>query len=573
MQMMMKIRKRIIFITLLIGQCIAGVMAKDRLAIMPFLGGDAGEGEVIAELFSFVPELNVAYEPVPQTTLNEAINAEHQLQISLGMMTAESAEILSENLSAQYMACGTITKLGTQKILIISIIDILELRQIAGDVIAYTEIEEVRSKLPSMARAMIVMSQQNFSLLPRLALAPVELNGGADAETADALAQILAIHIIKYGKYAVYPRTSNVDQAPEKNEELLFQGNMMPPNMTLSVRARKLGSVTMFNAAIIDLVTMAQVTGSSVDYQAPEDGIWTMKLLALRLSSMTNNYIANDPTSFNVAVEMINVNNADWEYTIKVEGSFAAAGVSFAANGEKVITIMGDSAAIISNSDGSSVHFTIPTGITMMLGSNITLRDSGNDSVVVDVKGGNFVMKPGAAIKGGKWGAVMIRNGGSFTMEGGIINGNTKANSNGGGVYVSKDSRFTMKNGIINGNTAEYGGGVYISGSGARFIMEGGTISGNTASVSGGGVYISGAGAEFTMNGNAAIRGNTAKSGGGVYVDSGRFIKNGGVIDSSNLSPDGNLVFIYDGNKKRKSTAGQGVNLDSADSERTGGWE
>ncbi|MDR0662936.1 MAG: right-handed parallel beta-helix repeat-containing protein [Spirochaetaceae bacterium] len=565
--------KRIIFGALIVAYCAAGLAAKDRLAVMPFLGGEGDEGEAIAELFSFTPELNVVFEPIPRTSLNEAINAEHQTQISQGLITRESVDVLSENLGTQYMACGKITRLGTQKILIISIIDVIELRQIAGDVTAYTEIADIITKLPSMALAITAMAQQNFSILPRLAVAPVELSGGADPEIADALAQILAVYMIRNGKYSVYPRTSNIDQIPERTDDILFQGNVAPPNMTLSVRARRLGAVTLFNAAIIDLVTMTQVIGSSVDYQSPEDGIWTMKSLALRLSAMTTTYTAADAVSFSSAVENINLNNAGWEYTVTVDGSFAIPGVSFTANGEKVITITGASPSILSNSDESSVHFTIPGGITMILGNNVTLGGNGKDSVAVDVKGGTFILKAGAMIKGGKWGGVMVRNGGSFTMEGGVISGNTKVNSNGGGVYVSKDSRFIMKNGIITGNTADYGGGVYVSGSGAWFIMEGGTVSGNTASVSGGGVYVSGQGAEFTMSGTAAIRGNSAKSGGGVYIDSGRFVKTGGVIDASNLQADGNLVFVYTGNKKRKSVAGQNADLDSAKTESAGGWE
>jgi hypothetical protein len=569
----MNVVRRIIFGALVFAYCDAGLAAKDRLAVMPFLGGEEEEGEAIAELFSFTPELNAMFEPIPRTSLNEAINAEHQMQISQGMITKESVDVLLENLGAQYMACGRITRLGTRKILIISIIDVIELRQIAGDVIAYGEIEGIINKLPSMALAITAMAQQNFSALPRLAIAPVELSGGADPEIADTLAQILAVYMIRNGKYSVYPRTSNISQIPEKKDDILFQGSVSPPNMTLSVRARRLGGVTMFNAAIIDLVNMTQVIGGSVDYQAPEDGIWTMKSLALRLSAMTSAYTAVDALSFNSAIEDINLSDEDWEYMITVDGSFAVPGVSFTGGGEKVITITGASPSVLSNSDESSVHFTVPNGITMILGGNITLGGSGKDSVSVDIKGGSFVMKTGAMIKDGKWGGVMVRNGGSFTMEGGVIRGNTKVNSNGGGVYVSKDSSFIMKNGLITGNTAEYGGGVYVSGSGAWFVMEGGTISGNTASVSGGGVYVSGQSAEFTMSGDSAIRGNQAKSGGGVYVDSGIFVKTGGVIDVSNLQADGNLVFVYDGSKKRKSAAGQGVDLDGAKSGSEGGWE
>jgi hypothetical protein len=37
------------------------------------------------------------------------------------------------------------------------------------------------------------------------------------------------------------------------------------------------------------------------------------------------------------------------------------------------------------------------------------------------------------------------------------------------------------------------------------------------------------------------------------------------------LQADGNLIFVYSGSKKRKTAAGQNVNLDSA--ENADGWE
>ena len=117
-------------------------------------------------------------------------------------------------------------------------------------------------------------------------------------------------------------------------------------------------------------------------------------------------------------------------------------------------------------------------------------------------------------------------DGGTFTINGGTIAGNTA--SWGGGVFVKKDGIFTLTSGAISGNTATYydGGGVFVGGT---FTMEGGTISDNTAARMGGGVYISINGT-FTMNGGT-ISGNTVsqEDGGGVYVE-GTFILNKGEI-------------------------------------------
>jgi hypothetical protein len=154
-------------------------------------------------------------------------------------------------------------------------------------------------------------------------------------------------------------------------------------------------------------------------------------------------------------------------------------------------------------------------------------------------------------------------------MSGGTISGNTAAgalsSTGGGGVYVNSGS-FTMSGGTISGNTAEGtlsstgGGGVYVHG--GSFTMSGGTISGNTANnllISyGGGVYVTG--------------GTFTKTGGTIYGDTNTAHTEG---DDENTAGSGNghAVYVQSGPKKRNSTAGPSVNLDSAQSGAAGGWE
>jgi predicted outer membrane repeat protein len=87
--------------------------------------------------------------------------------------------------------------------------------------------------------------------------------------------------------------------------------------------------------------------------------------------------------------------------------------------------------------------------------------------------------------------------------------------------------------------------------------MSGGTISGNTASDSGGGVYAD-YGDTFTK-----------QSGGIIYgSDAGDALKN--TADGG----DGHAVYVYSSpKKKRNTTAGEGVTLDSTKSGSDGGWE
>ncbi|MDR1324534.1 MAG: InlB B-repeat-containing protein [Treponema sp.] len=266
-------------------------------------------------------------------------------------------------------------------------------------------------------------------------------------------------------------------------------------------------------------------------------------------------------------------------------------------------------------------------------GGGVFVSSNGTFTMRGGAISGNTASSTNASYGGG----VFVSSNGTFTMSGGEISGNTASASNssygvysyGGGVYVSDSGTFTMSGGAISGNTASYGGGVYVYSS-ATFTMSGGEISGNTASTYsnssyGGGVFVSGG--TFTMSGGAisgntatttssyyyssasskgggvfvssgtftmrggAISGNTASStnasassyGGGVYVDSGTFTKeSGGIIYGSNAesglkntaSNGGHAVYVDSSpGKKRNTTAGEGVTLDSAQDGDAGGWE
>jgi hypothetical protein len=199
------------------------------------------------------------------------------------------------------------------------------------------------------------------------------------------------------------------------------------------------------------------------------------------------------------------------------------------------------------------------SGSLLMIGSNqtVTLQDvklvGGNDnsSSLVNVNGGEFIMKGSASISEnanmyGDGGGVFISNG-KFTMQGNAsVHGNICVR--GGGVFIS-NGKFTMQgNAKVSGNTGgNSGGGVYIttvSGLPSEFIMQdSSSVSDNTTSGSnGGGVYIttvSGLPSEFIMQDNASVSGNTAQSSGGVYVYMGTFTMNGSTSVSGNTAFSG----------------------------------
>ncbi|MDR2783067.1 MAG: hypothetical protein LBB48_04390, partial [Treponema sp.] len=555
--------------------------AKDRLAILPFTGGQGEDGETIAELFSFEKDLTAAFTPVPRTSINSAIRSEQGFQMESGMTDPDTIASLGKQLGAQYVVAGSITALGTQKLLIIAIIKIDELRQVAGDIQTYGAISEIRGKLPAMAKSIVDASRKDTSELPRLAVPPVRLSGGADTRDADTLAQILAVHLVRSGKYAVYPRTKSLEQVQTEygnqfggdvaDEYLPKAGTGNNPRLVLSVTARKLDGDTMFNAAVINLETGIQEVGDTVDYQSLEDGMRIMEELALKLSGQgekaaqikadaaMRNAVASSAASFAWAVAAVNNDKAGGVYTITLKGGFSADPVVFTANAVKTITLKGEGAARAITNNGNEALFTVPKGISLVLESGVTLDGNDKKASVVVVQGGAFVMKTGGTVRGAKGGTtltadgyecgggVFVDGGGAFTIEGGTITGNT-ASYRGGGVYV-RNGAFAMQGGIITGNTASSGGGVYVLEDGV-FTLKDGTITGNTASSDddpgyGGGVSVGYDGA-FTMQGGEESRNTASTTGGGVNVQYGAFTLEGGTV-TGNPASSGGGVWVDNG--------------------------
>ena len=134
--------------------------------------------------------------------------------------------------------------------------------------------------------------------------------------------------------------------------------------------------------------------------------------------------------------------------------------------------------------------------------------------------------------------AIMVRNGANFTLtdckenSGTITHGSGKTGS---GVMVNSGGSFTMYGGTICGNTAaDSGSGVIVNG-GSRFTMYGGAITGNNTigEVSCGGVYVVSNGT-FTVSGAAKIQGNWRN---GTLQD-GVYEQGSGTASNVGLTPD-----------------------------------
>jgi len=261
----------------------------------------------------------------------------------------------------------------------------------------------------------------------------------------------------------------------------------------------KLKASLVLSASLMLLPTLGCVSGTFVEppieggKRVPE-GSLTDKLAWLETNADSRNtYIVEVNANENVAPRIFEYEGAT-DITIVLRGVGANQTLRLGSHG---------------------TMFTVKHNVKLVLDSNITLMGhSQNTGPMVDVDGGEFVMRSGSS-----------------------ITGNARGSGDGGGVYV-RSGNFKMTGGTISGNTAENGGGVYVAD--GSFAMLCGTISGNTANNQGGGVYdrsirvnpdngmkesnftmgvkAGSVSSGYNMQGCGIITGNTAREqGGGVY--------------------------------------------------------
>lgn len=264
-------------------------------------------------------------------------------------------------------------------------------------------------------------------------------------------------------------------------------------------------------------------------------------------------------------------------------GSFAEVNGAMTLNGGAItrMSLSGSNMGAITVDGGS---FTMGNGEL----SSISASSSANCGAVYVKNGGKFAMNggkiTGCMFKNQYSGAVALANG-TMTMTDGTISGNTASEYNAaGGVLVNGTSSLAMSGGTIADNTAKRGGGVCVRENGT-FTMSGGTISGNSTAVDsdtiqlpnagGGGVFVED-NASFEMT-NGTITGNkTNGMGGGVAtavlsendtVGGGRFHMTGGTI-SDNTASCGGGVYSWSG---RDRVVLEGGNIVNNTAHRQGG--
>ncbi|MDR2210120.1 MAG: SUMF1/EgtB/PvdO family nonheme iron enzyme, partial [Spirochaetaceae bacterium] len=294
--------RKIFLFTLLLALSASGLFAqtKPRLAILPFTGPVADDAESIAEFFSFEAEINRVFTPVPRTRALENLMKEQQFQRS-GLTDSDTIAEIGKQLNVDYVLAGHVAVLGeTSKLLLITIINVKELQQIAGDYREYQRIEGVVDILPAMAKRIGDAARQDTARrnLPRLAVLPFNvLSSGMNQGDAELLAQILATELANSGRYAVFPRTKAIEKVMEEHhierngmtdpESIRAIGAAVNAQYVLSANVRKLGADNYFSAAILHIVEASQGQGVLEKYRDVSDGLTLMSRMAQRLTGGT----------------------------------------------------------------------------------------------------------------------------------------------------------------------------------------------------------------------------------------------------------------------------------------------
>jgi len=258
-------------------------------------------------------------------------------------------------------------------------------------------------------------------------------------------------------------------------------------------------------------------------------------------------------------------------YIVEANADETIAPYTFLYRGAVRVTIIlkGDSQNRIITLGANDNMFSVGENVTLTLDNNITLQGHKHErgSMVRVNPNGKLIMNAGSTIRGNNIsaeyeGSAVYLYGGSFTMNGGTITGNTAIK--GGGVYIGSGGDFIMTGGTISSNTAKNGAGVYIDY--GTFAMRDGMILANIAREYGAGVSTNyhnpGHMIDFSKTGGVITAYNSDKITGNVVMDE----------EGNILARRGHAVFRRE-DMRKETTSGASNRMSLKTDGFAGGWD
>jgi formylglycine-generating enzyme required for sulfatase activity len=330
----MKLMTKAVFFAVMAALCAASVFGqkKESLALLPFTGGTGSDGEYIVSELARQRVLRDAFTRVTlvTSTTRAFMQFEHRFQRDSGLTDADTIFELGKQLNAAYVIAGYITKLGTQSLVLVSILDVESLQQIAGDHRTYTTIEEVDALIPDIAKKLAASVQRDTSRLPGLSVPPFEVSRDVNVNDAQVLAQILASEIANGNTYAVLPRTDSLQKVLDEHHRgrtgetdqarVKRLGVGKNAQYVLAGSVAKLGNLNKFTADVLNIEDGSYIDGYSERYTAIADG----STVILKLAGSLNGTSVSIP-----AIANANQTSAPANMVLVPAGTFQMGGTMY----------------------------------------------------------------------------------------------------------------------------------------------------------------------------------------------------------------------------------------------------
>ena len=272
---------------------------KESIALLPFSGGQSEDGEYIVSELARQRVFRDAFNKVTliTRTTQAFMRFEQKFQRDSGLTDADTIFELGKQLNAQYVIAGYITKFGSQNLVLASILDVESLQLVAGDYRVYKNIEDVDPLIPEMAKKLAESVRRDTKGLPGLSVPPFETANGVSEGDAQVLAQILAISVANGTKYAVLPRTDNLEKVLDEHqrqrsgetdqERVRRLGEGVNAQYVLAGSVIKMGALNRFTADILNIEDGSFIDGYSERYSAFTEGVDVAPKLAANLNGMS----------------------------------------------------------------------------------------------------------------------------------------------------------------------------------------------------------------------------------------------------------------------------------------------
>ena len=353
---------------------------------------------------------------------------------------------------------------------------------------------------------------------------------------------------------------------------LTVDDSSITDNRTISDHATNGGGISNYIGG-----TLIVQNGSTVSSNTASDGGGIQNeggTLIVDASSINSNATVNGAGG-----GINNYAGSGWATTATVRNGSTVSGNSadtgggiFNSGGSRVLATLTIDASIVSGNttvyDGGGIFNTVGGATTIqndsVISGNVAVNEGGGiyNITLPGIYGESILIVDASTVSENQAtnGGGIFNDGGTLTLQNGsVISGNSVAPGDCGDFCVSKgggirnSGNATIDTSTVNGNLANYGGGIWNSGT--LMVQNDSTISDNSATQKSGGILVGGIGGGIWNEGTATINSSTlsenqaGNNGGGIFNESELIVRNSSFTDNSSdllgggVSSDG----IHDG--------------------------